>query len=254
MEIVCRAGIQVTGSGAREVHDDIIVEDNVRLFLNGKYLTTLVASPDRLGDLGAGFVICEGLADEVDSVEVSGMDIYVTAPVEKDVHLEMESSGGYRVLGEPKEVSSSITVTADDIRAVTAAIESDTWRRTGGVHCSVLFCDGELITRACDIGRHNTVDKVVGYAALHGIDRSTCVLGCTGRQPAGMVAKAANAGIPIVASRAASTDRGIITAEQAGLTLICFSRGERFTIYTHPERVVDIYSQMEKTQASTTPP
>ena len=131
MEIVCRAGIQVTGSGAREVHDDIIVEDNVMLFLNGKYLTTLVASPDRLGDLGAGFVICEGLADEVDSVEVSGMDIYVTAPVEKDVHLEMESSGGYRVLGEPKEVSSSITVTADDIRAVTAAIESDTWRRTG---------------------------------------------------------------------------------------------------------------------------
>ncbi|CCJ35399.1 formate dehydrogenase accessory protein [Methanoculleus bourgensis MS2] len=246
MEIVCRAGIQVTGDGAREVHDDIIVEDCIRLFLNGEYLTTLVACLDRLADLGAGFVICEGLADEVDSVEVSGKDIYVTAPVKRDVHLEVESSGGYRVLGEPKAVSSSITVTADGIRAVTAAIESDTWRRTGGVHCSVLFCDGKLITRACDVGRHNTVDKVVGYAALHGIDRSTCVLGCTGRQPAGMVAKAANAGIPIVASRAASTDRGILTAQQAGLTLICFSRGERFTIYTHPERVPDVYSQVKK--------
>ncbi|MCM2466410.1 formate dehydrogenase accessory sulfurtransferase FdhD [Methanoculleus oceani] len=248
MEIVCRAGIQVTGDGARTVHDDIIVEDHVRLFLNGEYLTTLVASPDRLDDLGAGFIVCEGLADGIDSVVVSGKDVHIAAPIKKDIRLEVESSGGYRVLGEPKGVASSITVTADGIRAVTAAIESDTWRRTGGVHCSVLFCDGELVTRACDVGRHNTVDKVVGYAALRGLDRSTCILGCTGRQPAGMVAKAANAGIPIVVSRAATTDRGILTAERAGLTLVGFSRGERFTIYTHPERVPEVLKQLEKTQ------
>ena len=229
MDIVCRSGIQVTGEGARTVHDDIIVEDHVRLFLNGECLAALVASPDRLDDLAAGFVVCEGLADTVSSVNVSGKDVYVTAPLGRDVRLEMESSGGYRVLGEPRKVTSSITVTAETIRAVTAAIESDTWR-------------------ACDVGRHNTVDKVVGYATLRGIDRSTCILGCTGRQPAGMVAKAANAGIPIVISRAASTDRGILTAEQAGLTLVCFSRGERFTIYTHPERVPDILAAVKKAQ------
>ena len=246
MEIVRRTGIQVTGEGAREVHDNIIVEDRVRLFLNDEYLTTLVACLDRLDDLGAGFIICEGLAEEVESVEVSGKDIYVTAPVTKDALLEVESSGGYRVLGDPRRVSSSITVTPDEIRTVTAAIESDTWRKTGGVHCAVLFCDGEFITRACDVGRHNAVDKAVGYAALNGIDRSRCVLGCTGRQPAGMVAKVANAGIPIVASRAASTDGGILTAERAGLTLICFSRGERFTIYAHPERVPDACLQAGK--------
>ncbi|MDK2890811.1 MAG: FdhD protein [Methanoculleus sp.] len=248
MEIVCRAGIQVTDDGAREVHDDIVVEDHVRLFLNGGHLATLVASPDRLDELGAGFVVCEGLADAIDSVEISGRDVYVAAPVKKDVRLEVESSGGYRVLGEPGSVKSSITVTADGIRAVTAAIESDTWRRTGGVHCSVLFCDGELVTRACDVGRHNTVDKVVGHAALKGLDRSRCILGCTGRQPAGMVAKAANAGIPIVVSRAATTDRGILTAERAGLTLVGFSRGERFTIYTHPEKVPEVLEQLEKTK------
>ncbi|MCK9319118.1 formate dehydrogenase accessory sulfurtransferase FdhD, partial [Methanoculleus sp.] len=86
-------------------------------------------------------------------------------------------------------------------------------------------------------------------AALKGLDRSRCILGCTGRQPSGMVAKAANAGIPIVVSRAASTDRGILTAEEAGITLICFSRGERFTIYTHPERVPDVLEELEKTGA-----
>ncbi|MDV4342540.1 formate dehydrogenase accessory sulfurtransferase FdhD [Methanoculleus sp. YWC-01] len=246
MEIVCRAGIQVTGDGAREVHDDIIVEDHVRLFLNGEFLTALVASADRLDDLGAGFVVCEGLADSVDSVEVSGKDVYITAPARKEVRLEVESSGGSHVIGEPEAVRSAITVTVDTVRAVTAAIESDTWRRTGGVHCSVLFCDGEFVTRACDVGRHNTVDKVVGHAALRGLDRSKCILGCTGRQPAGMVSKAANAGIPVVVSRAATTDRGILTAQRAGLTLIGFSRGERFTIYTHPERVPEVLGILEK--------
>ncbi|MFA7199435.1 MAG: formate dehydrogenase accessory sulfurtransferase FdhD, partial [Methanoculleus sp.] len=93
MEIVSRAGIQVTGDAARTVHDDIIIEDHVRLFLNGEYLTALVASPDRLDDLGAGFVVSEGLTDRVDSVEVSGKDVYITAPVGRDVRLEMESSG-----------------------------------------------------------------------------------------------------------------------------------------------------------------
>ncbi|HOI14165.1 MAG TPA: formate dehydrogenase accessory sulfurtransferase FdhD [Methanoculleus sp.] len=246
MEIVCRAAIQVASDGAREVHDDIIVEDHVRLFLNGEFLTALVASADRLDDLGAGFVVCEGLADRVDSVEVSGKDVYITAPARKEVRLEVESSGGSHVIGEPEAVTSPITVTVDTVRAVTAAIESDTWRRTGGVHCSVLFCDGGLVTRACDVGRHNTVDKVVGHATLKGLDRSRCILGCTGRQPAGMVAKAANAGIPVVVSRAATTDRGILTAERAGLTLIGFSRGERFTIYTHPERVPEVFEILEK--------
>ncbi|MDV2480488.1 formate dehydrogenase accessory sulfurtransferase FdhD [Methanoculleus sp. Wushi-C6] len=249
MEIVCRAGVQVTGEGAREVHDDIIVEDRVRLFLNDEPLTTLVASADRLDDLGVGFVISEGLVDAVDAVEVEGNDVRITAPARRDVELATESSGGSCALCEPKRVGSSITVTAETIRAVTASIESEVWRKTGAVHCSVLFCDGEFVTRACDVGRHNTVDKVVGYAALRGLDRSTCILGCTGRQPAGMVAKAANAGIPIVVSRAASTDRGILTAERAGLTLVCFSRGERFTIYTHPERVSDIFEELEKARA-----
>ncbi len=246
MDILCYTGIQVKGESVREIHDDIIVEDHFRLFFNGRYLTTLVASPDRLEDLGAGFIVCEGLADEIRSVEVSGRDIYVSAPARKEAALELESSGGFRVMGEPKCVESSIAIATDGIRAVTAAIESDVWRRTGGVHCSVLFCDGELVSRACDVGRHNTVDKVVGYAALNGIDRSSCVIGCTGRQPAGMVAKMANAGIPIVISRAASTNRGIEAARRAGITLVCFSRGDRFTIYTHPERVPDVFEQIQK--------
>ncbi|RXE57314.1 formate dehydrogenase [Methanoculleus taiwanensis] len=246
MDLSCSSGIQVKGDTVAEIRDDVIIEDHFRLFFNGQYLTTLVASPDRLEDLGAGFIICEGLSDEIESVSVTGNDISVSAVPRKDISLELESSGGFRVMGEAKTVDSSIEITPDGVRAVTGAIESETWRRTGGVHCSVLFCEGDLVTRACDVGRHNTLDKVVGYAARGGLDRSQCVVGCTGRQPAGMVAKVANAGIPIIISRAASTNRGIRAADRAGITLICFSRGDRFTIYTHPERVPDVLERMRQ--------
>jgi FdhD protein len=90
------------------------------------------------------------------------------------------------------------------------------------------------------------VDKVIGHALLQGLDLSRCVIGCTGRQPRDMVAKYAYAGIPIIISRAASTDRGIATAEESGITLVCFSRGDRFTVYTHPERVRDLFPEEEE--------
>ena len=83
----------------------------------------------------------------------------------------------------------------------------------------------------------NTIDKLVGFGVLNDVELSRCVIGCTGRQARGMVSKIANAGVPIIVSKAAPTDKGIFTADEAGVTLICFARGERFTIYSHPHRV-----------------
>jgi FdhD protein len=179
----------------------------------------------------------------VDAVRLEGDRIRVYADTGCDpgqVKRETGSSGGASFLSTVPRVSSGVRITPADVIAFTGEIETELWKKTGGVHCSVLFCNGRLLAKSSDVGRHNTVDKLVGYAALNGIDISRCVIGCTGRQPAGMVRKYAHAGIPVVISRAASTDKGIAAAEAAGLTLICFARGERFTIYTHPERVEGI--------------
>jgi FdhD protein len=94
-----------------------------------------------------------------------------------------------------------------------------------------------IVAKSSDVGRHNTVDKVIGYGVLNNIDLSGCVLGCTGRQPAGMVSKAVNAGIPIIVSKAATTNEGISLAQASGLTLVCRVRDDRFCVYTHPERI-----------------
>jgi FdhD protein len=225
---------------ASEIDDEVVCEGRFGLFLNDTLFSDVVASHDLLEELGAGFVICEGLADSVDSVEVSGDEIRVYADIKGTLEKELRSSGCIGVRREPRTVDSSLTITLEDVYRITREIETDIWRKTGGVHCAVLFSEGEILVKSSDVGRHNTLDKVVGFAELHGIDRSACVTGCTGRQPSGMVAKAAHAGIPIIISRAASTDRGIALAATAGVTLVCFSRGDRFTVYTRPDRIRDL--------------
>ncbi len=234
-------GIQVRGEQIAGIEDTIAREERFTIVLNGARFLDMGASRENLRELGAGFVLCQGLSRRVDDVTVEGNEIRVSAPLTESCEREIETTGTVGFVCRPPEpVRSGTTVTIPEVFAITREIVTDLWRRTGGVHCSVLARDGDILFRASDVGRHNTVDKVIGYGVLNDIDLSKCIVGCTGRQPRDMVIKYANAGIPIVISRAASTDRGIATAEELGITLICFSRNERFTIYTHPSRVSGI--------------
>jgi FdhD protein len=237
----CRT-LRVSAGIAEEADDPVVVEDRFELLLNDEPVTRMVASRDQLMELGAGFLISEGIVRCIDKVQVDGDRIRVWSDTGCDIRWKKEtgSAGGTSFLSELPRVTSGIRITPDEIPAITGSIDTELWRKTGGVHCSVLWSGGELLAKSSDVGRHNTVDKLVGFAVLNGIDLSRCVIGCTGRQPEGMVKKSAHAGIPIIVSRAASTDKGIAVAEAAGITLIGFSRGDRFTIYTHPERVAGI--------------
>jgi FdhD protein len=235
--------IQVIDGTARETDDAVVIEDRFELLLNDQPVTEMVASRDMLEELGAGYLVSEGIVRCVDKVKVMGDRILVYSDTGCDLRWtkrEVGSSGGLSFIMTPSTVVSDIRLSPDDVIRVTREIETDLWKKTGGVHCSVLFSDGRLLAKSSDVGRHNTVDKLVGHAVLNGIDLSRCVIGCTGRQPAGMVRKSAHAGIPVIISRAATTDKGIAMADAAKITLIGFSRGDRFTVYTHPERITGI--------------
>jgi FdhD protein len=170
-------------------------------------------------------------------------DAPVQLSEQRKVDYELRASGCIGVRGLPKTVVSSLAIAKAEVFRVIRQVESEVWRKTGGVHCSVLFQDGQLLVRSSDIGRHNTIDKIVGFAVLNRINLSQCVIGCTGRQPAGMIAKVANAGVPIIVSKAAATDAGILLADRSNVTLVCFARGERFTVYSHPERIVGLLQE-----------
>lgn len=241
MSLMQVRGTQVKDGHVATIDDRVAREERFALFINELRFLELVASREQLRELGAGFVVCQGLSPTVDSVTLRGDEIHVVAPVNDACEREMETTGSIGfACRQPLPVTADTGVSIQDVFDITEEIVTDLWRETGGVHCSVIARDGRIIARASDVGRHNTVDKVVGYAVLNGIDPSECVVGCTGRQPRDMVVKYANARVPIAISRAASTDRGIAAAREFGITLVCFSRKDRFTVYSHPERVRDL--------------
>ncbi|MCL2460935.1 MAG: formate dehydrogenase accessory sulfurtransferase FdhD [Euryarchaeota archaeon] len=233
--------IQYKDGVTTEIKENVVLEETVAIYYNGELITEQIASHDFLAELGVGFVVNEGISATVDEVDVEGDQIYVTGPKRKDTGTWVTgSSGGASSSMTPHVLHDikNVTVSPASVEAIIAAIQSDEWLQTGGLHSSVLFRDDKLLIRCADVGRHNTVDKVVGWALLNNVDLRECVLGCTGRQPTGMVSKVANAQIPVIVSRAATSSRGIETAIETGITLIGFARPGRFTIYAHPERVI----------------
>jgi len=122
----------------------------------------------------------------------------------------------------------------DQLRAAQRQFSS-----TGGIHGAALVsADGEVLVVREDIGRHNAVDKVIGWALLAGrLPLSTALLVVSGRSSFEIVQKALRAGIPIVAGVSAASSLAVRLAEQAGLTLVGWVRDGRGTIYTRPDRV-----------------
>ena len=231
--------------------DTVAAEITYQLFLDEALILRAVVSPADLREWGVGYLICEGLltAAQIAGVELEGGRVQVRSRAAPGVGgaaaLEMvQRSSGYAgrlgVAGlEP--LASDLKITPPQIEAGARALSelAPGWRATGGLHVALLYDEqGGLIKVAEDIGRHNAVDKVVGAAHLQGVDRARCSVVISGRMPQGMVTKVVSAGIPIAITKAAGTDLGIDTARRFNLTLICFARPGRFTVYSGEERVL----------------
>jgi FdhD protein len=240
----------VQGGRAEEIEDEVAVEGSYDLYLNDTLVDTIVVSPADFEAHALGYAVTEGLVtpEEVTGVEKQEGRVIVKTASKKSIPRQglyqntlyrRHKWGEIPMVSSPLEVSSTLIIEC----ACQISKLSESWKKTGGVHCSVLFDqEGRAIKAAEDIGRWNTVDKIVGYALSHHISLSETILGCSGRQPEGMVLKAARARIPIIITKAAVIDRGIEAAERLGITLIGFAREERFTIYAHPERIQIAFS------------
>ena len=245
------------GEGNEKLEDEIAVDEAICLFVNMEHFRILVASPVMIRELAVGHLFSEGVIkglEEVEKVEIGTGKVYID--LKKDVDLGsfneyrreiITTACGAPIMGSVEEglkllrVKSTLAVEAKKILEMVSKLnqKDSIFRRTGGTHIAML-CDSEANTLAFseDVGRHNAVDKVIGYALLNNIQLERCVLVSSGRQSGEMVLKAAHSGVPIVASVSAPIESGRKVAEETGVTLIGFVRGSRMNIVTHPRRIL----------------
>jgi len=237
---------ELTDDVSREITYSVAVEDTIDLFVNRLHMAAILATPEMLKELAIGYLICEGVVktkDEIKVLRIDGKIIHIE--IEPTEHLELwrelRSSGCVGVRWDENEaiyVSSDTMFSQDAIKKSLEFLESDVYRKTRGTHAACLVnTRGECVIKAIDVGRHNAFDKVVGRAILDSINLGEHFLLSTGRQSAGMVMKAARAGIPLVATKTAPLNTGIEAAQRAGVCLVCFVSKDKISVFTHHERL-----------------
>jgi len=241
----------------REIDDVVASDEAVCVFINDEFYRTMIATPGMTRELVLGHLFTEGVIGsmkDVAELEVLPLKVHVELRGEVDferltmskVDLITTACGSLSTPVNPGQlealgVSSDVKIEAEVVWRMVRELNlrGEKYKETGGTH-SAMLCkvDGEVISFAEDVGRHNAVDKVIGAALIEGVDFGECALMSSGRQSSEMVLKAARSGVPVVASVAAPLASGIQVARVTGITLVCFVRGRRMNVYSHNERVI----------------
>jgi len=243
-----RKVIKRQGASSEEIEDSIAVEKRLKVAINGKDFITLYCTPLMVKELITGLFLTEGIFTEI-PLEMSivyGKEIMVDITAAGDFSTE-DITTSRRVAGITFEKKRNLEKVKDDFSLGAKALwnvfeefqgKSDLFSLTGCFHIAALS-DGEtILVFAEDIGRHNAVDKVIGYSILNEISFKNKLMLVSCRLSSEIISKCSRWGIPIVASRAAATNLAIEIAETSGITLIGFVRGENMNIYTNPLRII----------------
>ena len=206
------------------------------IVLNGEKLATLVCSPHSLELLTIGYLMSEGILQHHDQLK----NIFFQ-PEQNTVQVDCTVPMKVKLYEQIQSVVHQSTFTVKELLRYSALLDemSETFRLTGGVHEAALAHKGSLIATYEDIGRHNALDRILGYTLLNQINASDKAVVLSGRIASEMLIKAARIGVPIIVSRSAPTCSSIDLAEQWGITLVGFARGDILSVYTHPDRVTE---------------
>lgn len=248
--------IQFDTSEDKTIESHTIVESPVSLTVNGEVWVSLMCTPVHLEALAVGFLFNEGVIDsmaDVADVRVcehgDNVDIWLTHTAEKPTKWTRTSgcSGGMTAVDSiqrPRSGSglNGFVLPASQIgHLVEMLFESqELYRETGGVHTSALTDGERVIVTAEDIGRHNTLDKIAGLCLMQNIQPERRILITTGRISSEMLQKAVRFGASILISRTSPSSLSIELAEKWGITLIGYARRNRFNLYAHPERILQL--------------
>ncbi|HEV2640992.1 MAG TPA: formate dehydrogenase accessory sulfurtransferase FdhD [Actinocrinis sp.] len=253
---------------AAKSRDTLVVEEPLELRIGGEPLAVTMRTPGDDFDLAAGYLVGEGVVrspDHLARMRFCGdagtpntynvLDIDLAPGVQppgRSLQRNSYTTSACGVCGkssiEAVHANTHWSVADDPVRvtpeilcALPDALRAGQrlFEQTGGLHAAGLFTPaGELLCIREDVGRHNAVDKVVGWALREGrLPLRGTLLAVSGRASFELVQKAAAAGLPVLAAVSAPSSLAVELAGSAGLTLAGFVRGGRATVYTGAERV-----------------
>jgi FdhD protein len=238
----------------------VIEEKPVTLYINDRELLTLLCAGHHLEELAAGFCYAEGFLRGREDLADIKVDAVAGAVRVRTLH---EASLAGR-LWEKRTVTSGcgkgsifyysldallsrpavsqLRFTAAQVLARVEDLhhQSDTYRRTHGVHNTALAEPDRIVLFRNDIGRHNAVDMIVGHGFLRGDSFDDKLLLTTGRLTSEILIKCAKVGIAVLVSRNTATTLAIQLAKSLNITLIGYVRGGKFTVYSGNERLIDL--------------
>ncbi|MBW0090833.1 formate dehydrogenase accessory sulfurtransferase FdhD [Pseudonocardia sp. KRD-184] len=272
---VRRPVVRIGPGGAKRALDTLAAEEPLELRVDGKPLSVTMRTPGHDVELAHGFLLTEGVLGSASDVVTARycdsfdgrpgedrgrntynvLDVALAPGVEPpDASLERNfyTTSSCGVCGKASldavRLKTRFSPAADPL-AVTPAVLStlpDALRgaqklfdSTGGLHGAGLFtADGELLVAREDVGRHNAVDKVLGWALLKDrVPAAGTVLMVSGRASFELVQKAVMAGVPLLSAVSAPSSLAVELAQDAGVTLVGFLRGETMNVYSHDARV-----------------
>lgn len=259
-----RKVVRVRAGVATSRPDTVAVEEPLEVRLGGEAVAVTMRTPGDDFELAVGFLLSEGiLRGSDDLVGVRYCDdgrpdptrniVDVTARgVQAHVHRRHTVNSACGLCGRDSLDAVRTTAAwsvADDTAEIDVHLlgslpdrlleQQSVFERTGGLHAAGLFTtDGELLVLREDVGRHNAVDKVVGWALMQGrLPARGLVLQVSSRLSFELVQKAWLAGIPVLSGVSAPSTLAIDLAEEAGMTLAGFVRGDSLNVYAGAHRV-----------------
>jgi FdhD protein len=266
-----RRASQLADGIVTERPETLVVEEPLEIRVNGSPVTVTMRTPGSDVELAQGFLLTEGVIgrrDDVLTVQYcrgaeteDGTNTYnvldVTLhsdvpPPDIDVTRNFYTTSSCGVCGkaslEAVRLSSRYSPGDDPTWVATATLTGmptqlrsaqKVFASTGGLHAAALFTtDGTLLAVREDVGRHNAVDKVIGWALEAGhVPLSGTVLLVSGRASFELTQKAVMAGIPVLAAVSAPSSLAVDLAGQSGLTLVAFLRGDSMNVYSRADRI-----------------
>lgn len=238
-------------NGWKQAGAEVIEEALVTISVNGAELATIMTTPSELDGLALGFLKNEGMVsslDEVDHIHQSEnrccVDVWLTHAVEKPRRSIVTSGcGGGITFNAPsidlQPLEDDLQIRAERLFDLFKQLHfpGSLYARSRGVHTAGLSNGVEVLAIAEDVGRHNTIDKLLGKCMLENIETKGRLLLATGRVSSEMLVKGALMGCPIIASRNSATSMSVEMALAWNITLVGYVRRNTMRVYTHPRRL-----------------